>query len=209
MSTKLLKMVCMVIATALLSSCATTSLVESWRNPSLSGHKLHKVLVVGIFKNSGSRQLFENILAGELNRAGVDAIPGHSVIPAGEKPARQVLEEAVKKSGVEAVITMQTVRVEQKTVVQPGYDPIYPDYWYPPLFSRWDLYGYYGSMSFYEPPYVSTYEVEKIQVNLFDTGGGSLLWAATIQTSEPGNVISVSKELAAIVVRSLGKEGLI
>jgi hypothetical protein len=209
LNSKFFKLICLLIATAVLSSCATTSLVESWRNPTLSAHKLHKVLVVGIFKKSGTSQIYEDILANELSRAGVDAIPGHAVIPAGEKPAWQVLEEAVKKAGAEAVITMQTVRVEQRTVVQPGSSTIYPDYWYPPAFSRWDLYGYYGTMAYYEPPYVSTYEVAKIQVNLFDTGSGNLFWAATIQTSEPGNVISVSKELAAIVIRSLGKEGLI
>jgi hypothetical protein len=206
---KILKTVCLLIAMAVLSSCATTSLVESWRSPYLPGHKLHQVLVVGLFNKSGNCLIYEDLLASELTRAGVAAMPGHAVIPAGKEPTREVLEEAVKKAGADAVITMQTVGVEQKTAVQPGYATVYPDYWYPPGYPRWDPYGYYGYMSYYSPPYVMTYEVEKIQVNLFDAGSGSLLWAATIQTSEPGNFISVSKELAAIVVRSLGEERLI
>jgi hypothetical protein len=48
-----------------------------------------------------------------------------------------------------------------------------------------------------------------IQINFFDAQSGKLLWAATIQTSNPGNAVSVSKKLATIVVHSLIKEGLI
>jgi hypothetical protein len=35
------------------------------------------------------------------------------------------------------------------------------------------------------------------------------MWAASIETSEPGKVVTVSKEVARIIVQALVKEGLI
>ena len=132
----------------------------------------------------------------------------HTLISTKDKVGRQALEKAVKETGAEAVITMKTVRVEEHTIIQPGYSDIYPDYWYPPAFHSWNMYDYYGS-PYYEPPTAYTYEVEKIQINLFDSKEGKLIWAATVQTSEPGNFVAVSKDIATIIVRSLKKGGLI
>jgi hypothetical protein len=111
---------------------------------------------------------------------------------------------------VDAVLTMQTVRVEEQVNVQRGY--LYPDYypwpWYPgaPLLS---LDEDYGMAPFYEPPYITTYEVASIQVNLIGAQTDSLIWAANLQTSEPGKVVTVSKDLARLVVQALVKAGLI
>ena len=48
-----------------------------------------------------------------------------------------------------------------------------------------------------------------MQVNLFEASSGKLLWAGTLESSEPEKVVSVGKDLARIVVESLVKEGLI
>ncbi|HEY5513736.1 MAG TPA: DUF4136 domain-containing protein, partial [Geomonas sp.] len=64
-------------------------------------------------------------------------------------------------------------------------------------------------MANYGPTYVSTYDIATIQVNIFDTSTGKLLWAATLKSTEPENVISVAKDLARIVTQKLVKEGLI
>ena len=57
--------------------------------------------------------------------------------------------------------------------------------------------------------HISSYEIAKIQIDLFDAQIGKLLWADTVQTSDPGNPVSVSKDLATIVAHSLIMEGLI
>lgn len=203
MQSFILRFMCLIFVPTLLSSCATTSLVDTWRNPDMTVLKHHKLLLVYISKNDTTSRLYEDVLASELNRRGVAAVSGYTLMPEGKRVNRQLLTRGVEQSGADAVITMQTVRVEQRTTIQPGYEEIYPDYWYPGAFPRWDMYGYINGYSYYEPPLISTYEIAKIQVNLFDEQKGKLLWAATIQTSEPGNSVSVSKELAGIVVSSL------
>lgn len=193
--------------TSFLASCATTSLVDTWRSPEAPRAKLHNLLVMGITKIGEKRRVYEDLLASELKARGVEAVPGYTLIPDDGKVDRQTLEKAVKKSGAEAVLTVQTIRVERHVVVQPAY--VYPDYWYPGLFPSWDFYGYYDSMFFYEPPYVSTYDVASIQVNLFGAQSGRLIWAGNIETSAPGKIVTVGKDIARLVVRELAREGLI
>jgi hypothetical protein len=206
---KILKVAGLFLVTSMLCACASASLVDTWRNPSIRAARLQRVLVVSITKKDSSRRVYEDMLASELSQHGVEAVAGYTLIPGGEKTDWTVLEKAVRKAAAQAVLTVQTIKVEQQTTVQPGYVTTYPGHWYPEAFPTWDLYGYYGSMANYGPAYVSTYDVATMQVNLFDAASGKLLWAATLESSEPEKVISVGKDLARIVIESLVKEGLI
>ncbi len=210
MNVSLVKILALLTVTAtLLCGCATTSLVDSWRNPGLTGRKPQSILVVGNFKKFEDRRIYEDIIANALGRKGLKAIPSHTVFKSDMKIDRQSVKQAVGETGADAVLIMRTVRVEHQTVLHPGYMTAYPDYWYPPAFPSWDLYDYYDSMTYYEPPDITTYVVAHIQVNLFDARSGKLLWAAAVESSEPGNTVTVSKDMAHIIVQSLDKEGLI
>lgn len=204
-----LRLAGLLLVASMLCSCASTSLTDTWRNPGTHPARLHKVLVVSITNTQSSRGVYEDVLVSELGRQGVEAVAAHTMIPGGAKADRTMLDQAVKKAVADAVLTVQTIKVEQQTTIQPGYVDTYPGRWYPEAFPTWDLYGYYGSMANYGPTYVSTYDIATIQVNLFDTSTGKLLWAATLKSTEPENVISVAKDLARIVTQKLVKEGLI
>ena len=136
-------------------------------------------------KNSGYRRLNEDVLAAELRQRGIEAIPAYTMIPGDDTANLPTLEKAVSAAGADGVLTVQTISVQQQSSYQPGYYTNYPGYWYPSAFPSWNLYGYYGSIGYYEPPYATTWEVATIQVSLFDAGSGKLRWAGTVQTSEP------------------------
>jgi hypothetical protein len=205
----LTKIVGLFLSMSILCSCASTSLVDTWRNPTLQPPRLKKVLVVSISKKDATRRIMEDVLSSKLALRGVEAVPGYSVVPQYYKTDWTVLERAIKQTSAQAVLTLQTVKVEQETTIQPGYVTTYPGHWYPEAFPTWDLYGYYGSMANYGPAYISTYDIATMQANLFDAASGKLLWAGTLESSEPEKVISVGKELGDLVVNALVKEGLI
>ena len=205
----ILRLTLLSLVAAVLCSCSSISVVDTWRNPSLQPVRLHKVLVVSITRKDANRAVYEDIIASELGKRGVEAVAGHTLMPIGNKSESSELDQAVKKSGADSVLTVQTIKIERQTTVQPGYINNYPGYWYPEAFPTWDLYGYYGSMSAYGPAYISSYDVATIQVNFFGTATGKLLWAATVSGSEPENVVSVAKDLAEMVAKSLAKEGFI
>lgn len=206
---KLSKIAGLFLMISMLCSCASVSMVDTWRNPSITVPKLHRIMVVSITKKESSRRVYEDMISSELSRHGVEAVAGYTMMPAGGKSDWAALDAAVKRAAAQAVLTLQTIKVEQQTTVQPGYVTTYPGHWYPEAFPAWDLYGYYGSMANYGPAYISTYDIATMQVNLFDAASGKLLWAATLTSDEPENVVSVGKDLAEKVVKSLAKQGLI
>ena len=206
---QLSKITLVLFLTSICCSCASTSLVDTWRNPGLRPERLQRVIVVSITKKDANRRVYEEMLSGELSRRGVQAVAGYTRFPSGERIDWNMLDKAVKNAAAQAVLTVQTIKVEQQTTIQPGYVGSYPGYWYPEAFPTWSLHGYYGSMAHYGPSYISTYDIATIQVNLFEASSGKLLWAATFTSSEPEKVISVSQDLARLVVESLVKEGLI
>lgn len=204
---QILKLIPLILLVPILSACASVSVVDTWRNPDVQPARLQKVLVVSITKSDATRRVYEEMLASELSRRGVQAVPSHTVIN-GDRASWKVLEGAMKQVAAQAVLTVQTIKIERETVVQPG-TATYPGYWYPPAYPSWDLYGYYGSMAHYGPAYVSTYDVATMQVNLFDAATGKLLWAATVESSEPERLTDVGEDLARAVVKQLSRQGLI
>ena len=194
--------------TSMLCSCASVSMQDTWRNPTLHAPRLQKVLVVSITGKESNRRVYEDMIVSELSRRGVVGVTSHSLLSSSAPPDWDALDRAVKQTGAQAVLTVQTVKLEKQTTVQPSNMGIYPGYWYPQAFPAWDLPGYYGSM-YYGPTYVSSYDVATIQVNLFDAASGKLLWAGTLESSEPEKVTAVGQDLAHKVVKELAKEGLI
>jgi hypothetical protein len=205
----ILRLTLLSLCAALLCSCSSISVVDTWRNPSLQPVRLHKLLIVSITRKDANRAVYEDVIASELAKHGVEAVASHTIMPGELKGEATILDQAVKKAGADSVLTVQTIKVERQTTVQPGYVNNYPGYWYPEAFPSWDLYGYYGSMASYGPAYISSYDVATIQVNFFGTSTGKLFWAATVSSSEPENIISVAKDLAEMVAKSLAKDGFI
>lgn len=196
---------------SLLCSCASVSMVGTWRNPNLSAPRLKRILVVSLTRDESSKRVYEDMLVSELSRHGVEAVAGYGTIPGGALPDWGTLERAVRRAGAQGVLTVQTTRVEKQTTVQPSDLTPYPGYWYPAGFPAWDFPGYYRSMAMYGygPTYISTYNVATMQANLFDAGSDKLLWAGTMETTEPEKVTKVGQDLARKVVKALAKEGLI
>lgn len=202
-----LRITLLLLTAVSLCACSSISVRETWRNPTLKLPRLHKMLVVSITKKDVNRPVYEDVLASQLVKHGVAAIASHTLVPSGVRADREALDRAVKKVSADSVLTVQTTKLERQTTIQPGFVNTYPGYWYPEAFPTWDLYGYYGTMA--SPTYVSSYDVATIQVNVFDTSTGKLVWAATVTSSEPENVISVARDLGDMVYESLSKEKLL
>ncbi|MBU5637539.1 DUF4136 domain-containing protein [Geomonas sp. Red69] len=206
----LIRIAVLLCLTTLLCSCASVSVVDTWRNPALTGSRVHKVLVVSFARQGGGRAVYEDMLVSELQKHGVEAVASHTILSQATLPDWRALDRAVRSTGSQGILTVQTIKVEKQMTVQPSaIASPYPGYWYPPAFPDWNFPGYYQSMAIYGPSYVTTYDIATVQVNLFDAGSDKLLWAGTMQAYEPEAVTRVGKDLAHKVVESLKKEELI
>lgn len=205
---KLLEISIVLWLSSFLCACSSVSMLDTWRNPELHPQRLQKILVVSMSGKESTRRVYEDMLASELSHKGVEAVPGYTVIPGAGLADWGVLERAVRRVQAQAILTVQTIKVEKQTTVQSDMSP-YPGYWYPQAFPGWDFPGYYRSMAMYGPTYVTTYDVATMQVNLFDASSDKLIWAATTESTDPSKVTTVGQDLARKVVKHLAKDGLI
>ena len=206
-----------IISILMLSGCATTSMVDTWRSPEYAGKPFRNFLVVGISKDQGARRVFEDIFTSELRARGIKAVASYTVTSASDQITKEVLTAAVKKTEADAVITTRVVNVQQQTSVTPGYVDSYGygsgpglgPYPYPYMYPSTDMYSYYGSSQVIQPPTVQTYEVATLETVLFDVADAAMVWSGTSTTFETHQAVTVSKDLTRLIIEYLQKAGLI
>src|SRR5512137_1297896 len=144
------------LAAVALSSCATTNMVQVWRDPNFVAPPVKRVFVVAIIPNDQYRVTFENAIAQALNAKGFDAATAASVFPPGQLD-KDAVTAFVKEKGVDLVVVQRLVK--QTTTV--AYVPPAPYYggWY-------GYYGYgYGSV--YSPGYYTDETSVKAETNVY------------------------------------------
>jgi hypothetical protein len=168
----------LLVLTILASGCSSSSVVNEWREPSVTGAPYRKVLVVALGKRVELRRQYEGEFARHLRERGAEAVEGSALIPDDtDKVDRDALLKAVADSGADAVAITRLAKMEERAVAAPPTPP------------TTSLHGYYASSNWsnhYEPsnvsggglqPYVQT--VATLETNLFDARSAKLVWRAT------------------------------
>src|SRR5512146_3264275 len=109
------------LAIVMLTGCASVSLVDSWKDAGVPAKRYQKLLVVGVAEKMQMRQVFEEVFSAEIRKKGVATIRSYLVTGADKKPSRASLEEAVRRSGADGVITTRLVSLKKDTQVRTGY----------------------------------------------------------------------------------------
>jgi len=196
-----------VAAFALLTACASTTIVDQWESPGYSGGPFKRLLVVGITKEATVRRIFEDEFVRALRARGTDAVAGYMLIPEDGQVDRPRLERAVKESRADAVVITRVLRVEQKTQVVPG-TPVLPGF-------GTDVYGHYGTgwggvwTGYASPPAVFQYDEVKAETKLFDARNAALVWAAQSDVFSPTDARKDSADFAARIIAALASRKLI
>jgi hypothetical protein len=186
----------------LVAACASTKLINSWRDSRYNGPPLTKILVIGVTKQSGIRRTFEDVFTQHLAANGVTAIPSYTLIPEDGEVLPERLGEALEQSGADAVLITRLVKVDRQMQYYPG------TYIGPPYLG---FYGFYSSawMGFYDPPQAYTYDVVTSETTLFQAKGNRLLWSGTSETFSPQDVRKDTEQFAAMITKALAQQGLI
>lgn len=90
-----MKKLIILILIALVSSCTSTQLTDSWKNPDIETYAPSKVLVVGLTSNIEAKQKFETKLKDEFLMRGTDAYTSFEVFPKSFKTEK--LTEHIEK----------------------------------------------------------------------------------------------------------------
>jgi len=186
--------------------CATQpKIVNAWQDPAYTGKPFAKVLVVGITEKPGSRRIFETVFSQRLREYGVQAEPSFEVLPSDDKLAEDAFQQIIANNDYDAIFTSRVVGIDQKTSYSPGYSTVYPGSYYN------DFYGFYSySYGVYHTPgHMSTYNVVRLETNVYEAAERTLVWTGMTESVDPANVEKESVKLADVIMRELITRGLI
>jgi hypothetical protein len=206
---KLLTMGIVLLAFAL-ASAKSSKLVMSWKNPSYTGNKkFQRVLALGLSQKTGIRADFEDALAAQLAAAGVEAIPGNTILlrPEGTQTDLDYIKGQIRENKIGAVVVSRLIKVENTVTYIPGVPYTAPFPYYN------TFYGYYGAVYpiVYSPGYLKEEKKVRIETNLYviSSQEGELAWTGITDTLNPSNPDKAINGLVKLVVKQMQSDGVL
>ena len=105
---RLLRASALGFAALAITSCATTNLVQVWRDPNYRPAPIKRVFVVAVIPNAQDRVLFENANAQSLIAKGVEVATTSGIVPPDQSDNNKIVAY-VKEMGVDLVVVLRLV----------------------------------------------------------------------------------------------------
>lgn len=186
------------LMSVLATGCASTELINSWRDPNYT-ETVTSLVVLGVSKQASVRRVFEDEFAAQLRSRGIRAIPSYTLIDDDGPVDEERLRAAIESANTDGVIITRLVRIQNETAVTPTVAAPRPYY-----------YGYYSRawVGYYEPN-AYQYEVVTAETTIFARERAAPVWSGTTETFAPENLKKETAGFAMTVIKALEKEGLI
>jgi hypothetical protein len=185
----------------LVSGCQNTSIRSAWFDTDFAGPPFRKIMVVGSINSVADGRVFEDAFAEKLRAAGVDGIPGYTVIADDARASDAPFAAAVVNSGAQGLLLVRLPGVDTRTqitttMVRGGMG--------------WGR-GSWGGPSRTVVPVqqISQYDLATVETKLFDVQTKALVWAATRSTFNPASVARETPAFAGLIIGQLADRGII
>jgi uncharacterized protein YbjQ (UPF0145 family) len=192
-----------VLAAFALAGCSSSKmLVSEWASPAYVSPSFKRIMVAGVDGQSSIRRNFEDEFVAQLRGKGVDALTSYAYIPEESRIDDVTLKQTAKNAGADALVSVRTVNIEQKTDIGPSYYPV-------PGFG---IFGRHFGASWYGPygaPTVNRYEVYTSEATLFDLAKNEVVWTGTLKTAEPDNINEGIRNYVGQIIRALEEKNLL
>ena len=189
---------------AILSAGLQNEFLSTWKAPGaapidFTGRKVAAVLIVD---DTDVRVSAEEALVREISVRGANAVAAYRIIPRELLADKDAARAWFEKGRVEGLVIMRVVKTETEKV----YSSVV-----------WSS-GYYGNAwDYWGNGWATAIPIGKgrdqriltVETVLYDLSKGVPIWAAATRTTDPKNVQSYMKRLAADIVKQLEKDGLL
>jgi hypothetical protein len=185
----------------LTTACAPVKTLDVWQDEAYS-QPLQKTLVVVVAHQDNIRKQFENVLADQLAKRGVDAIPSNKVLsqPIAELDRETVLAK-VRELGISNVLVSRSI--DKKEITNHQYGGVF--YGGVAIYDEgWHTFAY---GSFYDKQYDTEYFT--IATKLFAVGNKRPVWADLSQVKVEGSRQGAVNEFVPVLVKQLENSQLL
>ena len=105
---RLLRAIALGLAALAITSCATTNLVQVWRDPNYRPAPIKRVFVVAAIPTAQDRVIFENAIARSLLGRGIEVATSSGIVPPDRSDNGKIVAY-VKDMGVDLVVVLRLV----------------------------------------------------------------------------------------------------
>jgi len=143
-------------------------------------------------------------MAAAITAQGGQGVPGYTIASDDIVANEARVRTAVEASGAAGVVVMRPVAKDKAISSTPSMytGPMYGPYW-------GGYYGYGWGGAWGAGPEIRTDTIVTVETLVYSLKQNKLLWAGQSKTTNPSNVDSFVKELAAGAVREMKKVGLL
>ena len=193
----------LVLAVALIGGCASTQVVHTWKVPEAQ-QPLGRTLVLGLFNTESVRRSYEDQMTAALQAEGLEATPATPLLPQVDMTAREKVDEVLQDSAFDHVLVTRMVSVSEREHWVSTPAPM------PPHGYR-GLSGYYwGAVpGMYSPGYITQDTIVLLETNIYRVSDEALIWSATSETFNPGDVDQEIQGLVEILTEMFRDQGLV
>jgi hypothetical protein len=187
----------------MVSCSASTTLKNSWRDPTVTGPlEFHKVLVVMLTKDGATRRTVEDDVVKRISeRHQVEAVPSYTVLMESDLRNAEHAKQIVKEAGFDGAVALRVVGVDKEVNYVPG---TYPS----PYYNFWGYYDY-AWPAVYDPGYMQTDTIVNIETLVYSLKDDKLVWTGTTESFNPSDLDDLVAGIGAAVSTQMRKEGLI
>ena len=209
-SSPLRRVVSVVIFTALLAACATTSVVSEWHDPAYRGTALKKIVVFIVAADDATRRMVEDRLVSSLPK-GTLGVASYTLFPDAKEVNAQNEDRIgarLAQEGFDGALTARLLSVDKDNVYVPPQSYVAPAALGP--YGSFYSYGGYAYSSVYTMPGY-TYQQTKylIETILYEIPGGRMLWTMTTASVDPDSRRQIVTEVTRLIDGELKKQGFI
>ena len=188
----------------LLTSCASTKIVESWKEPNkeITISKLKKVLIIAMFKDETSNRKVEDQMMNFLDGKGVRSY--NYLNKNFDKNNVNAIQNKIKKDGFDGALTLRLIDVDKETIYQKNVRYGFP-------INKRDFSNYYydNINAYNNADNFSTTKTYIIETNVYSIIENKIIWSALSETSDPQNVKKLTQDVAQAVYKQMIKDQLI
>jgi hypothetical protein len=195
----------------LLTSCSSTKISSSWKDPAYLGKKYKHIIVVGIMEGKIKKSIrlsFEEHIVNDLKSMGYAAIGSaeayglKSFISKSEDEIMQTL----KKDGYDAAITATLLDITKERNYVRGH----LDYWPGEIYySRFGRYYSYWHNRVYTPGYFVTNTKYVIEGNLFDIEDDKIIFTAQTESIDPSSIDNLAHRISKVLLKSMQEKRIL